>query len=116
MQADLDLFWGGITEDYTPHHMIMNVNLIHNPIIWYFQMVTAQTFYGKAHNIGPVSREELYFIFSIFHSRPFNSTVFLLPGLYRVANEKVYNIYLGETVTHIAIALGLRNQMAHLTP
>lgn len=79
-------------------------------------MVTAQTFYGKAQNIGLVSQEELNFIFSIFQSRTINSVAFLLAGLDRLANEKVENIYVGGTVTHIDIALGLRNQVDHLTP
>lgn len=57
MQAELDLFWGGITEDYPHDHVRMNADLIHNHAIRYFKMVTAQKFYGKAHNIDLVSRE-----------------------------------------------------------
>lgn len=94
----------------------MSVDLIPNHVIRYFRMVTAQTFYGKAENNGSMSRDGMNFIFSIFKCRPINSADFLLDGLDRVENEKVENIYMGGTVTHISIALGLRNQVAHLTP
>ncbi|KAI5414228.1 hypothetical protein KIW84_058388 [Lathyrus oleraceus] len=76
----------------------------------------AQTFFGKARNIDPVSREELFFIFSLFQSRPINFAAFLLTSLYRVANKVIENIYVDGTVTHIAIASGLCNQIALLTP
>lgn len=79
-------------------------------------MVVAQTFFGKAENIGQVSKEEVYFMFNVFQSRPINSEAFLLACLDKVANSIIGNIYVGVTVTHIALALGLRNQVARLTP
>lgn len=34
----------------------------------------------------------------------------------KITAQVVKNIYVGSMVTHIAIALGLRNQVAHLEP
>ncbi|KAI5442121.1 hypothetical protein KIW84_011261 [Lathyrus oleraceus] len=62
-----------------------------------------------------MSREELFFIFSIFQSKPINSAAFLLAILARVSNQKIENIYVSGIVTHIDITLGLCNQVAHLT-
>lgn len=71
-------------------------------------------FFGKVRNIGPVSREKLFFMFRIFQSRPINSVIFLPTDLDRVVNQKIKNIYVGGTVTHLAIALDLHNQIAIL--
>lgn len=57
MQAELDFFWGRITMDFPPDYERMNVDLIHNPTIRYFQMVVNHTFFGKVENIRPISRE-----------------------------------------------------------
>lgn len=72
-------------------------------------MVVAQTFFGKARNIGPLSMEELFLMFIIFQSIPINYVSFLLAGLDKVANQEIENIYVGGIITHIDIALGLRN-------
>ncbi|KAI5444285.1 hypothetical protein KIW84_012785 [Lathyrus oleraceus] len=116
MQFDLDYLWGGIIEYYPPDYIRMNQDLIYNPTIRYFKMLRPKLFFGKARNIGLVSREDLFFIFSIFQSRPSNSTAFLLVGLDRVANQEIENIYMGGTLTYIAIALGLPSQIALLSP
>lgn len=64
-------------------------------------MVATQPFFGKVENIGPISKEEVFLLFSIFQSHSVHS---------------VENIYVIGMVTHIAIALGLRNKVAHLEP
>lgn len=79
-------------------------------------MVISQTFFGKAENFGPLSKEEVYFMLSVFQYCPINSATFFLAGLDKVDNFIIGNIYVGGTVTHIALALGLRNQVPHLTP
>lgn len=71
-------------------------------------LVVAHTFFGKVENIGPVSREELFFMFSIFQYLPINYDAFLLAGLDRVSHQTIENIYVGGTVTDIALALGLQ--------
>lgn len=47
---------------------------------------------------------------------PINYANYLLANLNKVANQTIEDIYVGRLVTHIAIALGLRNCVAHLTP
>lgn len=79
-------------------------------------MVATQTFFGKAENIGPVSKEEVFLIFSIFQSRSVHSSAFLIAGLTKIVAQNVENIYVGGMVTHIAIALGLHNRVTHLEP
>lgn len=55
-------------------------------------------------------------MFSIFQSRPINYVAFLLAGIDRVTNQEIEIIYVGGNVTHIAIVLGLHNQIALLIP
>lgn len=55
-------------------------------------------------------------MFSVFQSHPINFVAFLLVGLDRVSNQTIENIYVSGIVTYITLALGLRNQVAHLTP
>lgn len=66
--------------------------------------------------MGLVSKEEVFLMFIIFQSRSVHSVAFLKAGLAKVATQVVENIYVGGTVTHIVIALGLRNRVAHLEP
>lgn len=94
----------------------MNPPPIYNPAIKYFQTVKAQTFLGKAKNIGVVSKEEFFLIFSIFQSRSEHSIAFLTENLAKITAQVVENIHVGGMITHIAIALGLRNQVRHLEP
>ena len=55
-------------------------------------------------------------MFSIFQSRSVHSTAFLMEGLAKVATQVVENIYVDGMVSHISIALGLHNRVAHLEP
>lgn len=116
MQWELDFLWGTIIEVYPPDYERMNPSIIHNPTIRYFQMVIAQTFFGKAENIGLLSKEKVFIIFSIFQSCSVHSDAFLIENLAKVTAQVVENIYVGGMVTHIAIALGLRDQVTHLEP
>lgn len=52
----------------------------------------------------------------IFHDHPMNSAHFLLRNFKRVIKQKVDDIFIGGIITHIAIILGLRSKVAHLTP
>ena len=63
----------------------MHPHLIHNHAIRYFHMVAAQTFFGKAKNIGPISKEEVFLMFSIFQSRSVYFVSFLMADLDKVA-------------------------------
>lgn len=77
-------------------------------------MVVAQIFFRKEENVGPISKEEMFIMFSVFQSRPINFAAFLLACLDNVDNSITRNIYVGGTVTHIALTLGLYNQVAYL--
>lgn len=79
-------------------------------------MVAAQTFFRKTENIGPVSKEEVFLIFSIFQSRSVHSDDFLMACLAKIVAQVVENFYVGGMVTHISIALGIRSRVAHLEP
>lgn len=114
MQLELDGFWGSLTEDYPPDYERMNYTIIHNPTIRYFQMVLAQTFFGRCENMELVSKEDLFIIFSVFQSRPINSAAFLLSSLDKIANSTRGYILVGGKITHIALALGLNNQIENL--
>lgn len=82
----------------------------------YFQMMLAQTFFGRSENREPVSAEEIFFLFCITQSRPVESATFLIENLEHIALSTVGPIHVGGTITHIAYALSLLNQLSHLVP
>lgn len=116
MQYELDNFWGNITIEAPSDYERMNATIIHNPAIRYFQMVLAQTFFEKNENTDTINKEEPFIMFTVFQSRPIHSATFLLSSLNTIANSTREYIHVGEIVTSIALAIGLCDQVIHLTP
>lgn len=58
----------------------------------------------------------MLFILSVFQSCPINYDAFLLVDLDKVVHQTIENIYVGDTITHIALSLGLHNHVSHLAP
>lgn len=94
----------------------MNATLIHNPAISYFHMVLTQTFFGRSENTDTITKEELFIMFSVFQSRPINSTTFLFANLDKISQSTQGPILVGEIATSITFVVGLQNQVAHLVP
>lgn len=116
MQHELNDFWASLIEDFPPNYERINYTIIYNPTIRYFQMVLAHTLFRRCENMEPFTKEKLFIIFSVFQSRLINSATFLLSSLYKISNSTRGFILVGGVVTHIALALGLRNQITHLVP
>ncbi|KAI5420284.1 hypothetical protein KIW84_044174 [Lathyrus oleraceus] len=76
--------------------------------------VAAQTFLGKAKNIGAVSKEEVFLIFSIFQSRSEHFVAFLTENLAKIIAQVVEDIHVGGIITHIAIALATKSGISNL--
>lgn len=63
MQDELDKFWSDMTGGGGPDPSIQPSNRTHNPTFRYFQMILAQTFFGKSETDGHVSDEDIFMLF-----------------------------------------------------
>lgn len=81
MQEEIDTFWSDIIGRGILDPSIQLSNCIHNPTFRYFQMILAQTFFGRSETDELVSTEEIFFLFCITQSRPIESGTFLIENL-----------------------------------
>lgn len=114
MQNELDKFWSDITGGGGPDPSIQLLNRIHNPALRYFQMILAQTFFGKSETDEHVSAEEIFMLFCTTQSRPVASRNFLIDNLNLTVRSSEGPIHVGEIVTHITYTLSLISKLSHL--
>lgn len=99
-----------------PDPSIQFSTYIHNPTLRYFQMILAHTFFGRSGGSEPISVEELIFLYRIAESEPVESGIFLIANLEDVSRSIKGPIHVGGTITQIAYALKLQNQLSYLVP
>lgn len=115
MQDELDKFLSDITGGGSPDPSIQLSNRIHNPTFRYFQMILAQTFFGKSEIDDHVSAKEIFMLFCTTQSRPVASRNFLIDNLNLTSKSSEGPIHVGGTMTHITYALGIIIKLSHLT-
>lgn len=73
----------------------MNSTQIQNSAIRFFHMILAYTLFGKSESSTIVSRDELFIMFCVFQSRPFNVAAFMLANLDRISRATHCPILIG---------------------
>lgn len=62
MEEELATFWKAITSGGNTDPRAQFPTCIHNPTFQYFQMILAQSFFGRSETCEPVSAEKLFFL------------------------------------------------------
>lgn len=81
---------------------------IHNPAIRYFHKILAHILFGKEDNIIVVSRYEICILYCASQGRLVNADTFMLANLAKIAQETHGPIIIGDLLTMITDAIGLR--------
>ncbi|KAI5417479.1 hypothetical protein KIW84_042185 [Lathyrus oleraceus] len=112
---EVEKFWSDISGGGSQDPSTQLSQAIHNPVLWYFQMILAHSFLGRPDTETLLSEEEIFLLFCASQSRHVACGNFLLCGLSNVTRSSEGVIHVGGIITQIVIALGLSRKLLHLT-
>lgn len=85
---------------------------IDNPIIRYFQMILAQTSFGRSDTCEPLSEEELFILHCITESDSVESGTFLITNLRHIYVDSEGLIHVGVLLPKLLLLLNSKTSLA----